>query len=126
MKVERIVILLSRIEEEAKMLDTQGIMKSARKTLRFLDFAEGIVRLARFPVLFVVICTAFYYFINLPPAFNPYLLDAPPPGWELWDRGLLALAIAAFGAAAFWYLQTLVWRCRAASQLTRKLFDLWD
>ena len=108
------------------MLDTQGIMKSARKTLRFLGFAEGIVRLIRFPVLFAVICTAFYYFINLPPAFNPYWLDAPPPGWKLWDRSLLALAITGFGAAAFWYLQTLVWRCRAASQLTRKLFDLWD
>jgi len=89
-------------------------LKSAKRTIRFLEYSGGIVAILKPAWAFIFTGTAIYYFLVLPREVS------------LERRLLVVAAIFLVGFVVFRYLYYLQARCAAAITWIRLAHDYWN
>ncbi len=89
-------------------------LKSAKRTIQFLEYSGGIVNILKAAWAFLFTGAAIFYFLTLPKEIS------------LGSRLLIVAAIFLVGFVVFRYLYYLQARCTAAITWIRLAHDYWN
>jgi hypothetical protein len=96
------------------MASKSADLKSAKRTIRFLEYSGGIVSILKAVWAFLFVGVAIYCFLFLPKEVS------------LGNRFLLVAAIILVGFVVFRYLYYLAARCNVAITWVRLAHDYWE